>query len=72
MQIIMLGTGPFAVPTLRCLHASPHDVVCVVTRPPRGRRGDPPAPMRVAADELGLERTNLHKKINQYNLARNG
>jgi methionyl-tRNA formyltransferase len=49
----MLGTGPFAVPTLRRLYASPHEVVRVITRPPRGRRAEAP-PMQRAAEELGL------------------
>jgi len=49
----MLGTGPFAVPTLRRLVASPHEVLRVITRPPRGRRAEAP-PMQVAAEELGL------------------
>jgi methionyl-tRNA formyltransferase len=49
----MLGTGPFAVPTLRRLVASPHEVLRVVTRPPRGRRAEAP-PMQTAAEELGL------------------
>jgi methionyl-tRNA formyltransferase len=49
----MLGTGPFAVPTLRRLHASPHEMVRVVTRPPRGRRAEAP-PMQLAAEELGV------------------
>jgi methionyl-tRNA formyltransferase len=49
----MLGTGPFAVPTLRRLVESSHEVVAVITRPPRGRRAEAP-PMQVAAEELGL------------------
>lgn len=53
MRLVMLGTGPFAVPTLRRLASSPHDVVQVVTRPPRGRRAEKP-PMQVAAEELGI------------------
>lgn len=53
MRLVMLGTGPFAVPTLRRLIASPHEVVRVITRPPRGRRPEAP-PMQVAAEELGL------------------
>jgi methionyl-tRNA formyltransferase len=49
----MLGTGPFAAPTLKALVASPHDVALVVTRPPRGR--EPAAsPLARAAEELGL------------------
>jgi methionyl-tRNA formyltransferase len=54
MRIVMLGTGPFAVPTLRALAASRHEVARVVTRPPRGRKPEPP-PMQRAADELGFE-----------------
>jgi methionyl-tRNA formyltransferase len=54
MRIIALGTGPFAVPTLRALAASRHEVLQVVTRPPRGRKPELP-PMEVAARELGLE-----------------
>ncbi len=53
MRLVMLGTGPFAVPTLRGLAASKHEVLRVVTRPPRGRRAEPP-PMQVAALELGI------------------
>ncbi len=54
MRIVLLGTGPFAVPTLRALHGSPHEMVCAVSRPPRGRRGEP-APVQLAAQELGVE-----------------
>ncbi len=54
MRIVMLGTGPFAVPTLRALAASRHDVLRVVTRPPRGRRAEVP-PMQLAANELGID-----------------
>ncbi|MEM8946212.1 MAG: methionyl-tRNA formyltransferase [Planctomycetota bacterium] len=50
----MLGTGPFAVPSLRALHASEHVVLCVGTRPPRGRRAQP-APVAIAAEELSIE-----------------
>jgi methionyl-tRNA formyltransferase len=49
----MLGTGPFAVPTLRAIAASSHEVVLVVTRPPRGR-AEQAGPMRQAAESLGL------------------
>ena len=54
MRIVLLGTGPFAVPTLRALHGSPHEVVCAVSRPPRSRRGEP-SPVQLAAQELGVE-----------------
>lgn len=54
MRIVTLGTGPFAVPSLRALAVSRHEVLRVVTRPPRGRKPEPP-PMEVAARELNLE-----------------
>ncbi len=54
MRIICLGTGPFAVPALRALVGAGHDVALVITRPPRGRKSDPPAPMAAAASELNL------------------
>jgi methionyl-tRNA formyltransferase len=55
MRIIMLGTGPFAVPSLCALHDSSHEVLLAVSRPPRGRK-PLPAPVQVAAEELGIER----------------
>ena len=55
MKLVALGTGPFAVPSLRAVAASGrHEVLAVVTRPPRGRRREPPAPMAAAAEDLGL------------------
>jgi methionyl-tRNA formyltransferase len=57
MRLVMMGTGPFAVPTFRALVASPHDVAALVTRPARGKTrssGPPDNPMRAAADELGI------------------
>jgi methionyl-tRNA formyltransferase len=53
MRLIMLGTGPFAVPTLRAL-ASSHEILLVVTRPPRDRERKA-SPLQRAAAELGLE-----------------
>ncbi len=35
MRIIFLGTSVFAVPSLRVLTGSKHEIVCVITRPPR-------------------------------------
>ncbi len=56
MRIIMMGTGAFAVPTLRRLYASPHAVLSLVTRPPRPVHGKSRAeanPMRELAVEQG-------------------
>jgi methionyl-tRNA formyltransferase len=59
MRLIMLGTGPFAVPTLASLLDSPHEVVALVTRPSitgqtRGKSKTPPNPMRELAESRGL------------------
>jgi methionyl-tRNA formyltransferase len=54
MRLLMLGTGPFAVPTLEALAASPHEVALVVARPPRGRDAKA-SPLQRAGDSLGLE-----------------
>jgi methionyl-tRNA formyltransferase len=51
LKIVVMGTGPFAVPMFHAILESPHSVVAVVTRPahaPAGRR-PPPNPMRDAA-----------------------
>ena len=57
MKILYMGTPEFAVPSLRVLAASRHDVVAVVTNPDRprgrGRRTAPPA-VKAAAAEHGL------------------
>jgi methionyl-tRNA formyltransferase len=57
LRIVVMGTGPFAVPMFQGLLASPHAVVAVVTRPdraPPGRR-PPPNPMREAATIAGID-----------------
>jgi len=62
MRIVVLGTGPFAVPSLRGLCESSHEVVCAVSRPPKGRRAKP-APVTIAAEGLGIE-TWLPETVN--------
>jgi methionyl-tRNA formyltransferase len=57
MKLLMMGTGPFAVPTFRWLLDSGHEVAALVTRPvpaPAGRRKGPANPMRDVADARGL------------------
>jgi len=57
MRIVMMGTGPFAVPTFQALLESDHEVVALVTRPVRpvrGRGGAPINPMKEVADAAGL------------------
>ncbi len=57
MRIVFMGSPDFAVPTMRALLGSPHEVVGVVTQPDkpagRGRRWTPP-PAKVFALEHGL------------------
>ena len=57
MRLIFAGTPQVAVPSLRALLDSDHEVVAVVTRPDarvgRGRRLEP-SPVKVVAEEAGL------------------
>lgn len=56
MRVIMMGTGPFAVPTLEALYHSAHEVPLLVTRParPLHRKSDADAnPMRALAEARG-------------------
>ncbi len=58
MRVLFAGTPAAAVPSLRALAASDHEVVAVLTRPdaPAGRgRALQPSAVHVAADALGLE-----------------
>jgi len=58
VRVLFAGTPAAAVPSLRALAASDHEVVAVLTRPdaPAGRgRALQPSAVHVAADELGLE-----------------
>ncbi len=57
MRLIMMGTGPFAVPAFDALLNAGHQVVLVVTRPRplvHSRKGPPPSPVRTWAVENGL------------------
>jgi methionyl-tRNA formyltransferase len=52
MRLVMMGTGPFAVPTFSGLYQTHHPVVTLVTGPLKDRRpGIPPSPMRDVAQE---------------------
>ena len=58
MRLVFMGTPAFAVPSLRALAASQHEIVAVVTNPDRpagrGRKITAP-PVKSAATELDLE-----------------
>lgn len=58
MRIIFMGTPDFAVPALKALHNSGHNVVCVYTAPPKpAKRGMQLMKSKVhqVAEELGLK-----------------
>ncbi len=58
MRIVFCGSGEFAVPSLRALLDTRHEVVRIVTQParPAGRgKHLRPTPVAAAAGELGLE-----------------
>ncbi|MEM9587519.1 MAG: methionyl-tRNA formyltransferase [Planctomycetota bacterium] len=57
MRIILMGTGPFAVPSFEAIRAAGHETVAVFTRPMpavKSRKGPPPAPVRQWACEHRL------------------
>lgn len=56
MQLVVMGTGPFAVPMFQALARSDHQLLALVTRPDRraGGRKPVPNPMREAAATLNI------------------
>ncbi len=57
MKIVVMGTGPFAVPMFRALvDSDEHDVLCLITRPSRQGKSRQAAvnPMRGAAEPYDL------------------
>jgi methionyl-tRNA formyltransferase len=58
MRIIFFGTPEFAVPSLRAIPESGHDLLAVVTQPdrPRRRQSSPPepSPIKAEAGRLGV------------------
>jgi methionyl-tRNA formyltransferase len=57
MRILMMGTGPFAVPTFRALFETHHEVIALVASPLRPQRGKeliPLSPMRDIAHQQGV------------------
>lgn len=57
LRLVLMGTGPFAVPTFSAILQKGHEIALVVTRPPRvnkSRKGPPPAPVRQWAAECSL------------------
>ncbi|MEM1225772.1 MAG: methionyl-tRNA formyltransferase [Planctomycetota bacterium] len=57
IRVVLMGTGPFAVPSFDAIVEAGHDVAMVVTRPVppvKSRRGPPPSPVRDWATSRGL------------------
>jgi methionyl-tRNA formyltransferase len=57
MRLLVLGTGPFAVPMFQSLLDSKHEVLALVTRPtspPKGRDKESANPMRQLGESRGL------------------
>ena len=50
MRLLMLGTGPFAVPTFRALYDTRHSLAALVTAPLRSHRGQPVPPISSIRD----------------------
>ena len=58
MRLVLAGTPDVAVSSLRALLASRHEVAAVLTRPDAGAgrgRSSRPSPVRLAAEEAGVE-----------------
>jgi methionyl-tRNA formyltransferase len=75
MRLIMMGTGPFAVPTFVGLYQTHHAVVALVTAPIRAHRGKevaPISPMRDVAHQRGtpiLDPEDVNTPESQQRLA---
>src|SRR5437667_5750819 len=57
MRLLVLGTGPFAVPMFQSLLDSRHEVLALVTRPtprPKEREKEAANPMRLLAESRGV------------------
>jgi methionyl-tRNA formyltransferase len=54
MRIILMGTGPFAVPSFRAIHRQRNDQVLLVITRPSPRLLSPPSPVAAWAAEAGL------------------
>lgn len=57
LRLILMGTGPFAVPSFEALAGAGHEIVQVITRPERPGPGNRPpvkSPVRIWAETRGL------------------
>ena len=72
MKLIFLGTPDFAVPSLKKIAESGHEIVAVVTQPdrPRNRGVMTPSPVKETAIELGLK-VLQYEKISREGISSN-
>ena len=65
MKVLFLGTPDFAIPSLRAIASSAHEILAVITQPDKegNRRVMTPPPVKVEAEKLGL-------KVYQFNSLR--
>ena len=57
MRLVLMGTGPFSVPSFDALLKAGHEILLVETKPQppmKRRKGPPPSPVRTWAEENGL------------------
>jgi methionyl-tRNA formyltransferase len=56
MRLVLMGTGPFAVPSFTAIHQAGYTILSVITRPDRSTRGKtpPPNPARQWAETHGF------------------
>lgn len=59
MRLVMMGTGPFAVPTFRGLYETHHAIVALVTSPLRMHRGKQVAPISPIRDVAHQHNTEI-------------
>ncbi|MEN6459426.1 MAG: methionyl-tRNA formyltransferase [Thermoguttaceae bacterium] len=59
MRLLMMGTGPFALPTFRKLYETRHTVVGLVTGPVRMHRGRPVEPPSLLREQAAEHRTPI-------------
>jgi methionyl-tRNA formyltransferase len=66
MRLVLMGTGPFAVPSFEMLRVDGHSIAAVVTRPQVAattKKGPPPSPVRLWAEGHQLQ-TESPESIN--------
>lgn len=57
MRMVLMGTGPFAVPSFEAIRDAGHEIACVITRPAAaatGKNAPPPSPVRLWAESHSL------------------